>query len=92
MSADVKASDVKSSRPISRNRERLQPTSDINELHARLRADPRFNPPPPSPWKRVALLLMLAVLLWFAFRMRKPIMKEVEIVHARRSGTLTFRA
>ena len=94
MSMDAKSSDIKtSSRPSSRN----QPTSDIAELHARLRADPRFNPTPPSPWKRAALLLVVVFLLWLAYRMRKPIVQEVferEVVHAQRSeqresGSLT---
>ena len=95
MSADAKSSDVKSSpRPYSRNRERLPPTSDINELHARLRADPRFNPAPPSPWKRVALGAIVFFLLWLAFRLRKPLLMpmEKEVVHAKRSVTQSYRA
>lgn len=92
MSADAKSSDVKTplNRPISRNRERLPPTSDINELHARLRADPRFNPPTPSPWKRAALLLVVFALAWLAFTMRKALsMEPPEVVHARRCASHT---
>ncbi|KAF7789773.1 hypothetical protein EIP86_000719 [Pleurotus ostreatoroseus] len=86
MSVDAKSFDVKTplNRPSSRNRERLAPTSDINELHARLREDPRFNPPAPSPWKRAALLLVIVLLCWLAFRMRKALVVEQEVVHARR--------
>lgn len=89
MSTDAKYSDIKSSSasPTSRYRQRPAPTSDINELHARLRADPRFNPPPPSPWKRAALILFVVFLLWFAYTLRKPLMApfEPKVVHARRS-------
>ena len=89
MSSDTKFSDVKTPlRPIARNRERLEPTSDINELHARLRADPRFNPPTPSLWKRVALLIIVCVLFWLGFHLRKPLRMEQEIVQAKRSGTV----
>ena len=38
---------------------REQPTSDVHELHRRLARDPRFNPEPPSAWKRLALVLFL---------------------------------
>lgn len=32
--------------------------------------DPRFNPTPPSPLKRAALLLFVFCLFWFALRLR----------------------
>jgi hypothetical protein len=32
--------------------------------------DPRFNPPTPSPLKRVLLLLFVFCLFWFALRLR----------------------
>ncbi len=92
MSVDAKFSDVKTplNRPISRNRERLPPTSDINELHARLRADPRFNPPTPSPWKRAALLLVVFVLVWLAFTMRKALsMEQPDVLYAKRCASHT---
>ncbi|PSS34014.1 hypothetical protein PHLCEN_2v1918 [Hermanssonia centrifuga] len=82
MSSSGKSTDVKSARPTSRSR--LEPTSDIDELHARLQADPRFNPPTPSPWKRIALLLVVAILLWAGVTMRKPHAKASQIVHAKR--------
>lgn len=65
---------------------RLEPTSDINELHRRLKADPRFNPPTPSPWKRAALLVLMVGLLWLALSMRLQMKKpaQPEVLHAQR--------
>ncbi|EIM83011.1 uncharacterized protein STEHIDRAFT_141539 [Stereum hirsutum FP-91666 SS1] len=34
-------------------------------------ADPRFNPPTPSRWKRAGLLVLVFVLFWVAISMRK---------------------
>lgn len=64
-------------------RARQEPTSDINELHARLHADPRFNPPTPSVWKRIALLVFAFSLLWLGMTLRKPV-KGPEVVHTQR--------
>ncbi|KAF7327136.1 Casein kinase I isoform alpha [Mycena kentingensis (nom. inval.)] len=35
-------------------------------------ADPRFDRPAPSPWKRAALLLTIALLFWLALHMKSP--------------------
>ncbi|KAJ8592589.1 hypothetical protein M405DRAFT_733000 [Rhizopogon salebrosus TDB-379] len=48
-----------------------------------LHADPRFNRPAPSLWKRVALLLVVAFLFWAAFQL-KPQRSEPKIIHAER--------
>ncbi|KAI0346253.1 hypothetical protein BDW22DRAFT_1352308 [Trametopsis cervina] len=66
-------------------RVRLPPTSDIDELHARLHADPRFNPPTPSIWKRVSLVILVVVLFWLGVTLRKPLMRPPpEVLHAER--------
>ena len=64
---------------------RAQPTSDINELHRRLHEDPRFNPPTPSPWKRLSLIIVVFILFWVAYSIKpqKPEAK-VPVVHANR--------
>jgi len=61
-----------------------EPTSDVGELTRRLQADPRFNPPTPSVWKRVALVVVVFVLFWLAFSMRAPLQREQRVVHAQR--------
>ncbi|KAG2095856.1 hypothetical protein BD769DRAFT_272977 [Suillus cothurnatus] len=53
--------------------------SQIKQLHA----DPRFNRPTPSLWKRVALLLVTAFLFWAAFRLRAD-GSQPKIIHAER--------
>jgi hypothetical protein len=53
--------------------------SQMKQLHA----DPRFNRPAPSLWKRVALLLVVAFLFWAAFQL-KPQRSEPKIIHAER--------
>ena len=65
---------------------REAPTSDINVLRERLRRDPRFNPPPPSAWKRVALLITIVVLFYVALRMRMALIRpnEPQVIHANR--------
>jgi hypothetical protein len=35
--------------------------------------DPRFNPPPPSPYARAALLIFVALLFWWAFTLRRAV-------------------
>lgn len=63
------------------------PTSDVHELHRRLAQDPRFNPPPPSAWKRIALVLFLFALCWLGLRLRLaaiPGQAEAPVVHANR--------
>ncbi|KAI0706414.1 hypothetical protein C8Q76DRAFT_629865 [Earliella scabrosa] len=55
-----------------------EPTSD----------DPRFNPPTPPAWKRIALVVFMLFLLWVGFRMRVAALQAVEeppkVVHATR--------
>lgn len=38
--------------------------------------DPRFNPPPPSPWKRVALIVLVVLLFYFGFQMRATLLQD----------------
>ena len=67
---------------------RHEPTSDVRELHRRLEQDPRFNPPTPSPWKRIALLLLLVFLLYLGIKLRVNAIQQHEpeptVVHANR--------
>lgn len=63
---------------------RLLPTSDIQDLHERLESDPRFSPPVPSVWKRVALLATIALLFWLAFSLQSRPPKVEKVVHANR--------
>ncbi|KAG1733350.1 uncharacterized protein EDB91DRAFT_1057544 [Suillus paluster] len=53
--------------------------SQIKQLHA----DPRFNRPAPSLWKRIALLLAVAFLFWLAFQFQ-PRRSQPKVVHAER--------
>ncbi|KAI0319163.1 hypothetical protein OF83DRAFT_1170433 [Amylostereum chailletii] len=50
--------------------------------------DPRFNPPPPATWKRVALLIFIVVLFFLSFSLRAsrhPKPKQApEVVYADR--------
>jgi hypothetical protein len=79
MSDDKKLfADVKSPRATASIRTRLPPTSDIKELHARLRADARFNPPTPSVWTRLALITLVVTLLWLAVSMRAAMARTPE--------------
>lgn len=87
MSADIKSDKPAAVRRRSSSPTRPQPTSDIDELHARLHADPRFNPPTPSPWKRAALLVFAIALFYFAVTMRQSMRaakREPEVVYAQR--------
>ncbi|KAI0788247.1 hypothetical protein C8Q74DRAFT_1256895 [Fomes fomentarius] len=67
---------------------RQEPTSDVRELHRRLAQDPRFNPPTPSPWKRLALIVFLFILLWAGLKLRLNALdygaEEAKVVHATR--------
>lgn len=65
---------------------RPEPTSDINVLHERLREDPRFNPPTPSVWKRLTLLIIVFILFWVAYSIKplKPEPPKPTVVHANR--------
>ncbi|KAG2143533.1 uncharacterized protein EDB93DRAFT_1155510 [Suillus bovinus] len=53
--------------------------SQIQQLHA----DPRFNRPTPSLWKRIALLLLTAFLFWLAFQLQHKRF-EPKVIHAER--------
>lgn len=47
--------------------------------------DARFNPPPPSPWKRFALVLLIASLFYFGFHMRSALQdKKPKVIYASR--------
>ncbi|KAG6835850.1 hypothetical protein H0H93_013960, partial [Arthromyces matolae] len=49
--------------------------------------DPRFNPPTPSPFKRLALLVFVLLLFWFAFTLRASLWKgnrEAKVIYANR--------
>ena len=59
-------------------------SEQVRELHRMLHADPRFNPPPPATWKRVALLILVIVLFWLGFTMRRALMTPHEVVYADR--------
>ena len=77
-----------------RSRDRLEPTSDVNELHARLASDPRFNPPTPSVWKRIALLVTILLLGYFGYKLRKPLFmpseaaETAQVTYAQRSASI----
>ena len=69
---------------------RQEPTSDLRELHRRLEQDPRFNPPTPSVWKRIALIVFLVMLLWLGLKLRLNAIEqtaEPKVVHAQRYVT-----
>ncbi|KAH9948597.1 hypothetical protein B0H21DRAFT_230595 [Amylocystis lapponica] len=61
-----------------------QPTSDIRKLNEHLNRDPRFNPPTPSFWKRLALVAFVVVLFWFAITLRVQLARPPKVVHATR--------
>ncbi|RDX46292.1 hypothetical protein OH76DRAFT_1356346 [Lentinus brumalis] len=66
---------------------RQEPTSDIRELHRRLEQDPRFNPPTPSAWKRIALVIFMLALFWLGLKMRLNAIEQTtdpKVVHAQR--------
>ena len=46
-----------------------QQHSSLRELHQQLHADPRFSPPSPPRWQRLALIVVVALLYWLAYRM-----------------------
>lgn len=48
--------------------------------------DTHFNPPPPSPWKRVALIVLICFLFYLGFSMRSTLLrdKKHDIVYASR--------
>ncbi|GJE85637.1 hypothetical protein PsYK624_017160 [Phanerochaete sordida] len=80
-------SSVKSEKAERRSAQgRLEPTSDVAELHRRLGEDPRFNPPTPSVWKRVALVVLVLGLFWVGISMRKQMSqaKNPDVVYASR--------
>jgi len=54
------------------------------ELQRQTDRDPRFNVPPPSIWKRVALLLFVGLLFWLSFYVKLSKPEKPKIVHATR--------
>ncbi|KAI0667915.1 hypothetical protein C8Q78DRAFT_304568 [Trametes maxima] len=71
---------------LKRRTSRDEPTSDVHELHRRLEEDPRFNPPTPPAWKRVALILFLFALLYAGFKLRASVAQQQpsKVLHASR--------
>lgn len=43
------------------------------QLRMAFEADPRFNPPPPSPYARAALIAFCLFIVWYAFYLRREI-------------------
>ncbi|OCH84560.1 hypothetical protein OBBRIDRAFT_395844 [Obba rivulosa] len=69
-----------------------EPTSDVHVLNERLNRDPRFNPPTPSPWKRIALLAFVVALFYVALKLRVNLAKQTQVVYADRySQEFKFR-
>jgi hypothetical protein len=54
------------------------------ELQRQTERDPRFNVPPPSAWKRIALLAFIGVLFWLSFYVKIKNEKKPVVVHATR--------
>jgi hypothetical protein len=52
-------------------------------LHRLTYSDARFNPPPPSLWKRLALVGLCVVLVWAAFSARLGMWKGKKAVGRR---------
>ncbi len=52
-------------------------------------SDPRFNPPPPSPWKRVAVIFLIVLLLFCGFQFRGTLLRDrkSKVVYASRYVT-----
>jgi hypothetical protein len=50
--------------------------------------DVRFHPPPPSPWKRLALIILVCLLFYLGFYMRSALLdgKKSKVVYASRCG------
>lgn len=72
-----------------------QPTQpkgdDVGVLTDRLNQDPRFNPPPPSKWKRAALVFVLVILFWFALATRGRMNRKPTVVYADRYALDSLR-
>jgi hypothetical protein len=66
------------------NEKREEQQRVLDEQHAALAADPRFNRPPPSRWQRAGLLFFIAALFWLAFQLRVKQPEPPKIVHANR--------
>ncbi|KIM79843.1 hypothetical protein PILCRDRAFT_73740 [Piloderma croceum F 1598] len=61
-----------------------QEAEQTRELQRQTDRDPRFNVPPPSTWKRVALLLFVGFLFWLSFYVKVSKPEKPKIVHASR--------
>lgn len=68
---------------------RASPSRTITntELQERFARDARFNVPPPSKWKRFALLVFVVFLFWIALRMRP---KQPQVIYAERWVLIRF--
>jgi len=47
--------------------------ANTRQLRMAFEADPRFNPAPPSPYPRAALIAFCIFIVWYAFYLRKEI-------------------
>ncbi|VDC07691.1 unnamed protein product [Peniophora sp. CBMAI 1063] len=57
--------------------EELEEADDVASLHRQLARDPRFNPPVPATWKRVALVLFVIFLFFLTYWLRPAPPKHV---------------
>lgn len=62
------------------------PQAEFAAAEEKRLADPRFNPPTPSRWKRAGLLVLVFVLFWVAISMRKSMRNAPpKVLYANRS-------
>ncbi|KAI6142748.1 hypothetical protein BKA82DRAFT_4190327 [Pisolithus tinctorius] len=46
--------------------------------------DPRFNPPPPSAWKRIALIAFVVFLFWLSYSLSSKKNTQPKVIYASR--------
>ncbi|KAI6132393.1 hypothetical protein EDD16DRAFT_1699656 [Pisolithus croceorrhizus] len=63
---------------------RTQSTSRTSQSTPRRLTDPRFNPPPPATWKRVALIAFVIFLFWLSYSLRTKKNTQQDIIYASR--------
>ncbi|KIK11115.1 hypothetical protein PISMIDRAFT_690575, partial [Pisolithus microcarpus 441] len=61
-----------------------QATSRPSRSTPRRLTDPRFNPPPPPVWKRVALITFIIFLFWLSYSLRTKKNTQQDIIYASR--------
>ncbi|KAJ3503082.1 hypothetical protein NLJ89_g8594 [Agrocybe chaxingu] len=64
-----------------------EPPTDARSSSPGPEEDPRFSQPTPSPFKRLALVLFMALLFWVGFQLRSGLLeakKKPKIIHATR--------